>query len=308
MRLQPLFRDLSSGSRLLLLVFTILLCGIFSLSLTYLISVLVWGSEVFTTSGDPGEMNLGFMRFSQMLNQLGFFLLPPLLFALLSERSVSGFLGFFNPKKVHLLATLLLILVAGPFIGFLTVWNETLRLPAQLSGIEEWMKSQEEMATLLTERFLNAPGFSTLAINLVMIGLLPALGEELLFRSSFIGILKKMFHGIHLPVLISAFIFSALHMQFFGFLPRFFLGLAFGYLFVWSGSVWIPVLAHFINNASVVIVSFLNTRKLTNVAAEDLGRSGSGLWIVASAIACLMILYWVYQTRVKLDESTKYSS
>ena len=304
MRLQPLFRDISSGSRLLLLVFTILLCGIFSLSLTYLISIIVWGSDVFVTSGDPDEMNLGFMRFTQMLNQLGFFLLPPLLFAWLSERSALGFLGFIKPKNIHLLATLLLILVAGPVIGILSEWNEMLRLPAQLSGIEEWMQSSEETATRLTSRFLDAPGISTLAINLVMIGLLPALGEELLFRSALIGIFKKAFRGIHLPVFISAFIFSALHMQFFGFLPRFLLGLAFGYLFVWSGSVWIPVLAHFINNASVVIASFLYNKGLSSVAAEDLGTSGSGLWIIASTVACFMILYWFYLTRVRAVEAT----
>lgn len=302
MRLQPLFRDLSSGSRLLLLVISVLLCGILSLSLTYLFSIFIWGRDVFITSGDPDEMNLGFMRFTQMLNQLGFFLLPPLLFAWLSERSALGFLGFIKPKYFHLLATLLLILVAGPFIGILSEWNEMLKLPALFSGIEDWMRSSEETATRLTSRFLDAPDVSTLAVNLVMIGLLPALGEELLFRSALIGIFKKAFTGIHWPVIISAFIFSALHLQFFGFLPRFLLGLAFGYLFVWSGSVWIPVTAHFINNVSVVIASFLYNKGISTVAPDDLGTSGSGLWIVLSAMACSLVLFWVYKTRVKAVE------
>lgn len=307
MRLQPLFRDLSSGSRLLLLVISVLLCGILSLSLTYLFSILIWGRDVFITSGNPNEMNLGFMRFTQMLNQLGFFLLPPLLFAWLSERSALGFLGFNKPKNIHLLATVLLIMVAGPFVGILTEWNEILRLPAQLSGIEDWMRSSEEAATRLTRRFLDATGASTLAVNLVMIGLLPALGEELLFRSALIGIFKKAFRGIHLPVLISAFIFSALHLQFFGFIPRFLLGLAFGYLFVWSGSIWIPVTAHFINNASVVIASFLYNKGISKVAPDDLGTSGSGLWIILSAAACSLILFWVHMTRVKAVESPESS-
>ncbi|MBK6965053.1 MAG: CPBP family intramembrane metalloprotease [Bacteroidales bacterium] len=298
MRLQPIFRDLSSGSRFLLLVLVVLLSGILSLSLTYLFSLLFWGRDVFSSSGDPDSMNLVFMRFTQMFNQLGFFLLPPFLFAWLSEQSPYGFLGFTRPKNIHLLASILLIMVAGPFTGVLTEWNEMLRLPAQLSGIEEWIRSSEVRAARLTERIMNAPGVSTLAVNLVMIGLLTAMGEELLFRSALIGVFRKVFRGFHLPVIISAFVFSALHLQFFGFLPRFMLGLAFGYLFVWSGSVWVPITAHFINNASIVVASFLYNRGISSVAAEELGTSGSGLWIGSSVVACLVIMIWVYRTRV----------
>ncbi|MHC1777520.1 MAG: lysostaphin resistance A-like protein [Lentimicrobium sp.] len=305
MRLQPFFRDLSSGSRFLLFVLVVLLCGILSLSLTYLFSLIFWGRDVFTSSGDPDLMNLGYMRFTQMFNQLGFFLLPPLFFAWFSEQSPSGFLGFTRPKPVHLLASVLLIMVAGPLTGILTEWNEMLRLPAQLSGIEEWMRTSEDMANKLTERLMHAPGESALAVNLVMIALLPALGEELLFRSALIGIFKKVFKGIHMPVLISAIVFSALHLQFFGFLPRFVFGLAFGYLFVWSGSVWVPITAHFINNAGMVVASFLYNRGISPVAAEDLGTSGSGLWIGSSVVAFFMIMIWVYHTRVLPDKSVQ---
>ncbi|MBK6347677.1 MAG: CPBP family intramembrane metalloprotease [Bacteroidales bacterium] len=297
MRLQPVFRDLTSGSRLLTLVLVILLCGILSLSFSYLLSVLIWGKSVLEGSGDPDMMNLGFMRLTQMLNQVGFFLLPPFVFALLSERYPLLFLGFYKPGFTHIIAALLLLLAAGPLTGYLTEWNERLILPPQLSGLEEWMRTSEDTASKLTNRLLNDTGTSALIVNILMIGVLPSLGEELLFRSALIGLFRKVFHGVHLPVIISAFLFSALHLQFFGFLPRFMLGLLFGYLYVWSGSIWVPIVAHFLNNTIVVVASFLFNQGISSIPAEEMGSASSGTGVVFSAIALLFLMFWVYYTR-----------
>lgn len=305
MRLQPVFRDLTSGSRLLMLVLLTLLCGILSLSFSYLLSVLIWGKSVLEGSGDPDMMNLGYIRLTQMLNQVGFFLLPPLLFALLSERYPWSYLGFKKPGLMHIVAAFLVLLAAGPLAGYLTEWNERLMLPAQLSWLEEWMQSSEDSALKLTNRMLNDTGTVTLLVNILMIGVLPSLGEELLFRSALIGIFRKFFRGIHLPVIISAFLFSAMHLQFFGFLPRFMLGLLFGYLFVWSGSIWVPIAAHFINNGSVVVASFLYNRGISSVPAEEMGSASSGTFVVLSAIAILFIMYWVYFNRTDKRLSTR---
>jgi len=280
-----------------MLVLVILLCGILSLSVSYLLSVFVWGKSVLDETGDPEMMNLGFMRLTQMLNQVGFFLIPPFLFAFLSERFPVSFLGFNKPRIIHIVAALLLLLAAGPLTGYLTEWNERLILPPQLSGLANWMRTSEDTALKLTNRLLNAPGATSLIVNIIMIGLLPSLGEELLFRSALIGIFRKIFRGIHLPVIISAFLFSALHLQFFGFLPRFMLGLLFGYLFVWSGSVWIPVIAHFINNSSVVIASYLYNNGISAIPADEVGTVSSGAGVVLSTVAVVLILFWVYYTR-----------
>ncbi|MFH1121255.1 MAG: CPBP family intramembrane glutamic endopeptidase [Bacteroidota bacterium] len=299
MRLQPVFRDLTSGSRLLMLVLVILLCGILSLSFSYLLSILLWGESVLAGAGDPEIMNLGFIRLTQMLNQMGFFLLPPVLYALLCEQNPFSFLGLNKPRFIHIIAALLILLAAGPFTGYLTEWNERLILPSQLSRLSEWMRSSEETASKLTNRLLDEPGTSSLITNIIMIGLLPALGEELLFRSALIGLSRKIFRGIHLPVIISALLFSALHLQFFGFLPRFMLGLLFGYLLVWSGSVWIPIVAHFVNNTSVVIASFLFNKGISSIPADEMGTVSSGPGVILSATAILIIMFWVYYTRKK---------
>jgi membrane protease YdiL (CAAX protease family) len=302
MRLKPVFRDLTTGSRLLMLILVILLCGILSLSVSYLLSVLIWGKSVLHEAGDPEMINLGFMRLTQMLNQVGFFLIPPFLFALLSERYPFSFLGFNKPRIIHFFAAILLLVAAGPLTGYLAGWNERLILPTELSGLADWMRTSEDTASKLTNRLLNAPGTTSLIVNIIMIGLLPSLGEELLFRSALIGIFRKIFRGIHLPVIISALLFSALHLQFLGFLPRFMLGLLFGYLFVWSGSVWIPVIAHFINNSSVVFASYLYNNGISDIPADELGTVSSGAGVALSTAAVVLIMFWVYYTRKSSPE------
>ena len=297
MRLLLSFRGLSPGTQVFLLILIVMFCGIMSLAVAYLLSMAVWGREVLLPAGSPAAMNLNFMRLTQIVNQLGFFVIPPLLLAWISESSPKKFLGFSKPKAIHLLITVALVAAAGPSIGALIEWNERLVLPGWLSGIEHWMRNAENTAAGLTERLLEIKTTGGLVINIVMIGLLPAIGEELLFRSAFIGIFRKICKGIHLPVILSAVIFSALHLQFFGFFPRLMLGIAFGYLFVWSGSIWVPALAHFINNTTVVVASYLFSRGAISVGAEDLGKTDSTAWIVISALTCILLISLVYRTR-----------
>lgn len=297
MRLLLSFRGLSPGTQIFLLLLIVLFCGIMSLAVAYLLSVALWGRGVLMSAGSPSEMNLNFMRLTQIVNQVGFFVLPPLLLAWLSESSPKKFLGISKPKAIHLIIAIVLVAAAGPSIGALIEWNERLVLPGWLSDIENWMRNAENTAAGLTERLLEINSTGALAINILMIGLLPSIGEELLFRSAFIGILRKIFKGIHLPVILSAVLFSALHLQFFGFFPRLMLGLAFGYLFVWSGSIWVPALAHFINNTTVVVASYLYARGTITVDAEDLGKTDSVLWVILSAVTCIILLYMVYRTR-----------
>ena len=94
-------------------------------------------------------------------------------------------------------------------------------------------------------------------LNLVIIAALPAIGEELIFRGVFQKILQNLFRSGHLSVWFTSFLFSAIHFQFYGFLPRFILGLIFGYLFLWSRNIWLPVIAHFINNAVPTVGAYI---------------------------------------------------
>lgn len=306
MRAFPIFNHLSPKTQLLLLVGLIIVGTVFSIVVAYGISIIIWGPNVLTTMVSAEGMNLNFLRTFQMINQVGIFIFPPLLFAWLVDSKAAKFLGIRNASAVYFAAAIAVMLTAGPMINYLVEWNAGLKLPESLKSVEQWMRNSEDAATRLTDQFLNTSKPIDLLVNLLMIGILPAIGEELLFRSALIGILQKMFRNIHWPVIISAVIFSAFHLQFYGFFPRFVLGLILGYLFVYSGSVWVPALAHLVNNGTVVVVSWLIANGSISGKPEDLSGFDSTGVVIISTLFTLLILVFIYRkhkiSTYKLDE------
>jgi hypothetical protein len=182
--------------------------------------------------------------------------------------------------------------VLNPFINFTGAINSEMHLPRWFSGIENWMREAEDTAAELTEAFLDVESVGGLLFNLLMIAVLPALGEELLFRGVIQKILTDWTRSAHWGIWISAAMFSALHLQFFGFIPRLLLGALFGYLLVWSGSLWLPILAHFINNAGAVIALYLVDKGAISKTVEEFG-SGTEYWMYAiPSFAIGILILW----------------
>jgi len=211
------------------------------------------------------------LKFFQLIQSLGLFVIPPFVIAFLMYQSVKGFLRF---NKIHsnyyVLLTIVAILSFIPFTNLLSYLNSFLKLPDFMKGIEEWMRASEENASTLTVYFLKADNVITLFYNIILIAAIPAIGEELLFR----GLLQRLFtewtQKIHLSIWIAAILFSAIHFQFYGFIPRLFLGLVFGYLLEYTGSIWIPIIGHFTNNLTGVIIGYLlpNENMVNNTTAS----------------------------------------
>jgi membrane protease YdiL (CAAX protease family) len=137
-------------------------------------------------------------------------------------------------------------------------------------------------------------------INLFIIAILPAVGEEFFFRGVLQKILIKLFKSGHVAIWVTAFIFSAMHFQFFGFVPRFILGLIFGYLFFWSGTLWLPVISHFINNAVPVIMAYKQGMEKFNAPPD------TPLWKMALAlplpVAIGLIILFYFRNRSKIND------
>ena len=133
------------------------------------------------------------------------------------------------------------------------------------------MKASEEQAAALTEAFLKMSTPGELIFNLFMIALIPAIGEELLFRGIVQNIFSRWLKNNHAAVWFTAILFSAMHMQFYGFIPRLMLGAMLGYLLVWSGNLWWPIIAHFVNNAAAVIFSYLFQNKFIDLDPDTIG-------------------------------------
>jgi len=227
------------------------------------------------------------LRVMQVLQAFGMLILPAVIYMYVSV-SWSGVKNMFRiPQRQSVLLGIALFMVGFPFINYLAQWNAGWELP---SAFADWIRSKEEQAGSLTEMFLHMPHVGLLLFNLFMIALLPAVGEELIFRGIVQRGLHRQFGNAHVAIWVAAIVFSAIHMQFFGFVPRMLMGVAMGYLFYWSGNLWYPVIAHFTNNALAVVISFGIQHGSVDPEIEMAGMDNAAL-AAFSLVFCLMLLF-----------------
>ena len=206
----------------------------------------------------------------QAVNHLGTFFLPALGYWYFIERRSWNQFSAQPASAVAGLSLVALIVIAFmPFDGLVIEWNQNLHLPETLEPIEQWIRAKEKGLEGIT-RFLTT--FNTvgqLLVAMVVIAIIPAIGEETLFR----GILQRNVSfwtgNVHVGIWVAAALFSAIHVQFLGFFPRMLLGALFGYLYVWSGNLWVPILAHFVNNGFTVLMVYLHQQKMTTLDIES---------------------------------------
>ncbi len=206
----------------------------------------------------------------QAVNHLGTFLLPSLAYWFIIERRAWSQFNVRPASAVAGLSLVALIVIAFmPFDGLIIEWNQNLHLPQTLEPIEQWIRAKEKGLEGIT-RFLTT--FNTVGqflVAMVVIAVIPAIGEEVLFR----GIVQRNISfwtgSVHVGIWAAAVLFSAIHVQFLGFFPRMLLGALFGYLYVWSGNLWVPILAHFVNNGFTVLMVYLHQQKMTTLDIES---------------------------------------
>jgi len=144
----------------------------------------------------------------------------------------------------------------------------------------------------VTERLVMTDSVGNLLLNLLLIAALPAIGEEFFFRGALHDIFKRLFRNDHVAVWVGALLFSAGHVQFYGFFPRLLLGAFFGYLLVRTKNIWVSVLAHFANNAAVVLLAFVYTLQGKSYAELTAGESYPIIVYLGSFIASAGAAYW----------------
>lgn len=240
--------------------------------------------------------NIVVMKWLQLVQTVFTFVLPAFLLAYLMGQGVT-YLKFTSVRSPFIwLSVILLMPLALPAVNWLKSLNDMVVLPHFMSGLELWMQQMEHQSELLTEKFLSVSSYSALALNLLVMAAIPALGEELFFRGILQTVLGEKFNR-HLAVWITAFIFSAIHLQFYGFLPRFLLGAALGYLFLFSGSIWASIVAHFINNALAVVLFFLTFNGYLTFDMDALGTQNT--WWLGFLSLTLVCLIFYRLNRIK---------
>lgn len=190
---------------------------------------------------------------------LGTFIIPALLYQRFRKYKDVFPLENLSNWRFYLFGVLLLFAI-GPTMNMIGNLNQKMVLPDFLSGLEAWMKNQEDLMATITAQSVMVDRVDLLFLNIVVIAILPAIGEELFFRGILQHIFTRAFQNPILAIWVVAFIFSAIHLQFYGFLPRFILGVIFGYMLFWTNNIWVPIFAHFVNNAFVTIYAFYYAR------------------------------------------------
>ena len=290
-------RESKPSTQLLFTALVILISGIAVMVLSIALVWLIYGislNEMQNLIQDTSNSkNISVLKFFQTLQSIGVFILPPFIIAWLLSDKPSEFLQYRQkPDFRSILFVIAIIYFANPFINFLTEINSKLSLPEWMNSVEIWMQNSENQANQITDAFLSTTSLTTLLMNIAMIGILPAIGEELLFRGIVQQLFKKKFGNAHAAIWISAAIFSALHMQFFGFLPRLVLGAMFGYMLEWSGTLWLPIIAHFVNNVTAVVAYYLMQKGLIGTGIDQPGTlSDRSSWLVFISLIFLFVLF-----------------
>ena len=264
-------------------------------------------------------LSINALKWTQLIQTVAIFLLPPLCMAYLWSQEPLKWLKLTGERqkiKGEIIWAIAIMLAALPAINLLSSWNEQMTLPAFLEPLEQWMKQQEEAAKILTDKFLSASTLDVLLVNLFLMAVLPALAEELTFR----GVLQRLFQGSnvsdfhtvkvpHVAIWVTAILFSAIHMQFYGFLPRMLMGALFGYMLVWTGSLWVPILMHFTNNAMAVILYFVATRAGWDMEKVDAIGTGDTLWLgIVSIVLTIGGIYAFRRSTTMSNASSRISS
>ncbi|NIJ53564.1 CPBP family intramembrane glutamic endopeptidase [Dyadobacter arcticus] len=244
---------------------------------------------------NPAKVPNGWYALMILQGTVHFFsyLLPSLVYWFYIERRAIGEFNFKKSPSLQIwLLAFLLVLIFIPINSKFIEWNAAMKLPDAWSGLEIWMREKEDQLSVLTSFLTSYTNFSQLLIALFVVTLLPALGEEVLFRGVIQNKLLQQLSNPHVAIWISAAIFSAIHFQFYGFLPRMMLGALFGYLYYWTGSLWVAVYAHFVNNGFVLVMMYLHNIKLVNINIEET-KSMPYLMVLGSLVLSFGILRFI---------------
>jgi membrane protease YdiL (CAAX protease family) len=263
-----------------------------------LIALVVFGMIIGSVLGlafplisgcNPTDLNS--LRFIQISSQIFTFVLPPFIYVILTKEKPIESLGIKKTSLLWILIGLALMYAIMPLNSIFTEWNAGLKFPESLKGLEEILKSTQEAATKLMEKMVNVNTIGGLLLNLFMIAGLAALGEELLFRSIIQTSLIKICKNVHIGIIIASAIFSFIHFEFYGFIPRLVLGLLLGYMYYYSRSIWVPMAMHFANNGTIVFLYYLNNIDAINIDVENFGKTN--IIVTLLSIVVTIALFWL---------------
>lgn len=269
-----------------LVLFGMMICGLF---VTTLISLLPLHGYALQWSIFAGQNILAFI-------------IPALLtWKICFKTSPLYAMGADAVPAWRMICVMLVIYFVGiPALNQIVYWNQEMHLPDFLAGFEEWCRNMEDLAEEQTKGLLSTTDLFPTAMNILIIGVLTGIGEEFFFRGAFQRMLVWCRINPHIAIWTSAIVFSALHFQFFGFVPRLLLGAFFGYLYWWGGNIWVNAAAHALNNSLVIVSNWLINKGFLAEEFDTVGVADGGFPVAAaiSAVAVILIINYLIRRGV----------
>lgn len=235
----------------------------------------------------PTGKEINFLKAAQVIMSTLLFIVPAAVFCRFMRPEKIAFLNLNQtPHIYYFITAAACIFFALPAVAGFEQWNQYIHLPAGLSGLENWMRQKENDAAKLTLVFFQDKSTIGLIVNLLVMGLVAALSEELFFRGLLQQMLVKNRVNAHVAIILTAVLFSAFHLQFFGFLPRLFLGIILGYLYHITQNLWVSITAHFFNNAfAVVAAHYFDEDLVANAPNTPAAEQTIGIAFVLLSVA-----------------------
>jgi len=286
MGFKGIYKDKSSVSKVGILFLLIFVSAVLH---TFIGALIVYlfaenGLQILQNQDFSNQISVNYLKLMQFFSAVGLFVSPTFLYAYLTNFDFK-FLAISRQNSILVIAIMLLI---TPFIALLLQWNMMIPLP-------DWLLSSDGKSEAIVMAFLKMSTYWDLLFTLLVVAVVPAIGEELLFRGYLQQKFGKWFGNMHTSILITAFLFSAIHFHFQGIIPRFVLGVLLGYLFYWSQSLWLPILAHFINNAQAVLFSYPSFKIESGVYSVLSEATVDPILALFSFMAVSLLLYMLYQ-------------
>lgn len=304
---QALLAGMRPAEKFLFSVVILLILGLGFQFFGAFIASLIYGfgfTEVLTLGTFDDPRYVAASKLIQIVGSMGTFIIPALLFSVLFAGDPFSYYRFrTHPGILPMLLILAMMVSVIPFINYVAELNLRIRFPVE--ALDRVLRNMESDAENIMRAFMATRSVGGLLVNLFMIGILAAVGEELIFRGLLQRLLHEMVRNIHVAIFITAILFSAFHFQFFSFMPRFVLGLILGYLMYLGGSIWYPVIAHFVNNAMGVIYYYFNYRGSGEDVLDEIGTSSMMPVTAVISLLLFVLFFLLWYFRISAADRTR---
>ena len=236
------------------------------------------------------QTDLWLLKLLQAISTLGTFLLPAMVFVRIKKPGADYLKASARVNPLLVLLVFIGFICFMPAMEQVIAWNESIQFPEGMKSLETLFRNMEERAKEITMLLVRADSIGALLLNILVLAIAPAIAEEFLFRGVIQNLLADRLKNKHVAIWIAAALFSLFHFQFYGFIPRLLFGALFGYLLMWSKSIWYPVLCHALNNSIAVVSSYIYTDTEPQLLP---GHSGK-VWLVTGGLILGSMAFYLF--------------